>query len=143
MRDDTDEIYRFWINFAVDKTLPSNHEQWIIPFAIQLIPAGLLFIGVFCIKESPRWLFTRDNRAQGIRNLCWLRQLDADHVYIQEEVYQIDCAVEHQRSTVGMGFWQPFKAVFTQKKVLYRFLLGGSLFMWQNATGINAISKFD
>lgn len=133
----------FWINFAVDRTLPSNREQWIIPFAVQLIPAGLLFIGVWFIKESPRWLFMRGKREQAVKNLCWLRQLDADHIYIQEEVYQIESAVEYQRSTVGMGFWQPFKAVFTQKKVLYRFLLGGSLFMWQNATGINAISKFD
>lgn len=133
----------FWINYGVDRTLPSDHEQWIIPFAIQLVPAGLLFIGVFCIKESPRWLFMRGKREQAIKSLCWLRQLDADHIYIQEEVCQIDRAIEYQRSTVGMGFWQPFKAVFTQKKVLYRFLLGGSLFMWQNATGINAISKFD
>ncbi|KAK5956476.1 hypothetical protein OHC33_001961 [Knufia fluminis] len=132
----------FWINYGVDQTMPSTHEQWIIPFAVQLIPAGLLFVGVFCIRESPRWMFMRGKREEGIRNLCWLRQLDVDHVYMQEEVYQIDQAIEHQRSTVGMGFWQPFKAVFTQKKVLYRFLLGGSLFMWQNATGINAINYY-
>jgi len=41
-----------------------------------------------------------------------------------------------------LGFWQPFHAVFTKKKVLYRFLLGGSLFFWQNATGINAINYY-
>jgi len=133
----------FWINYGVDQTLPSNHEQWIIPFAVQLIPAGLLFAGVFFIKESPRWLFSRGKREQAIKNLCWIRQLDAEHIYIQEEVHQIDSAIEYQRSTVGLGFWQPFHAVFTKKKVMYRFLLGGSLFFWQNATGINAISKFD
>lgn len=132
----------FWINYGVDQTLPPTHEQWLIPFAVQLIPAGLLFIGIFVIRESPRWLFTRGKREQAIKNLCWLRNLPEDHIYIQEEVHQIDQAIEYQASTVGLGFWQPFIAVFTKKKVLYRFFLGASLFFWQNATGINAINYY-
>jgi len=132
----------FWINYGVDQTMPSNHQQWIIPFAIQLIPAGLMFVGVWFIKESPRWLFSRGRRELAIKNLCWLRKLPENHIYIQEEVHAIDVALENQRTTMGLGFWQPFKAVFTQKKILYRFLLGGSLFMWQNATGINAINYY-
>lgn len=132
----------FWINYGVDQTMAPSHSQWIIPFAVQLIPAGMLFVGIFFIKESPRWLFSKGKRETAIRNLCWLRQLPEDHVYIQEEVHQIDQALELQRSTVGLGFWEPFKAVFTSKRVTYRFLLGGSLFLWQNATGINAINYY-
>ncbi|KAK5091177.1 hypothetical protein LTR05_001357 [Lithohypha guttulata] len=132
----------FWINYGVDQTMAPSHRQWIIPFAVQLIPAGMLFGGIFLIKESPRWLFMRGRRQEGIRNLCWLRQLEPSDVYIQEEVKYMDDAIEHQKATVGMGFWQPIKSVFTQKKVLYRLLLGGSLFLWQNATGINAINYY-
>lgn len=132
----------FWINYGVSETLPSNHKQWIIPFAVQLIPGGMLFAGIFFVKESPRWLFSRGRREEGIKNLSWIRQLPAEHIYMQEEIAAIDAAIEHQRVTVGLGFWQPFHAVFTNKKVLYRFLLGGSLFMWQNATGINAINYY-
>jgi len=44
----------FWINYGVSTTMPSNHTQWIIPFAIQLPPAGALFIGSLLLKESPR-----------------------------------------------------------------------------------------
>lgn len=54
----------------------------------------------------------------------------------------VDNAIEHQRSTVGLGFWHPFRAVFTNRRTTYRFLLGGSLFMWQNACGINAINYY-
>lgn len=132
----------FWINYGVDQTLPSNREQWLIPFAVQLIPAGLLFGGIFLIRESPRWSFSRGRREESIRNLCWLRNLPEDHIYIQEEIHSMDTALELQRTTVGLGFWQPFKAVFTNKRVAYRFLLGGSLFMWQNGTGINAINYY-
>ena len=119
-----------------------SHEQWLIPFAIQLIPAGLLFIGSFLIKESPRWLFSRGRREQGIRNLCWLRQLPLDHVYMQEELKNIDDALDEQRQTVGLGFLDPFRAVFSNRRVLYRFILGGSLFLFQNGTGINAINYY-
>ena len=132
----------FWINYGVNETMAPSHEQWIIPFAIQIIPAGLLFAGSFVIRESPRWLFSRGRREQGIQNLCWLRNLDEKHVYMQEEIFAIDNAIEYQRSTVGLGFWQPFRAVFTDRKTTYRLLLGCSLFLWQNATGINAINYY-
>lgn len=127
----------FWINYGVNETMPSNRSQWLVPFGVQLIPAGIFLSGIFFIKESPRWLFSRGRRDQAVKNLAWLRNLPADHIYVVEEVQQIEAAHEYQASTVGLGFWQPFIAVFTQKKVLYRFLLGGSLFLWQNATGIN------
>jgi sugar porter (SP) family MFS transporter len=132
----------FWINYGVDQTMAPSHEQWIIPFSIQLIPAGLLFIGAFLIKESPRWLFQRGRREEGIRNLCWLRQLPVDHIYIEEEIANIDDALNKQAASVGLGFWDPFHALVSNKRVLYRFLLGGSLFFWQNTSGINAINYY-
>lgn len=135
-------VVGFWINYGVSEHLKPNHEQWIIPFAVQLIPAGLLFGGIFLTKESPRWLFSVNRREEGIKNLEFIRQLPADHIYMQEEIAAMDAAIEHQANTIGVGFWKPFQAVFTNKKVLYRFLLGGSLFMWQNATGINAINYY-
>lgn len=122
--------------------MPSNREQWIIPFAIQLIPAGLMFAGLFFIKESPRWLMSRGNRATGLKNLCWIRKLPQDDIYMLEEVSSIDAALEEQHSTVGLGFWQPFRALGNDHKVMYRFALGCSLFFWQNTSGINAINYY-
>lgn len=132
----------FWINYAISETMAPSHRQWLIPFAIQLIPAGLLFAGAFLIRESPRWLFTRARREQGIKNLCWLRQLSTDDVYMQEEIMAIDNAIEHQRATIGLGFWRPFAAVINSRQITYRFLLGGSLFLFQNGSGINAVNYY-
>jgi len=53
-------VVGFWINYGVSTTMAESHEQWIIPFAVQLIPAGLMFIGLFFIKESPRCEFLPD-----------------------------------------------------------------------------------
>lgn len=119
-----------------------SHQQWIIPFAIQLIPSGLLFVGSLWIRESPRWLFFHDRRRQAMENLCWIRQLEADDMYIVEEVSAIDTAVEDQRNTVGVGLWQPFKALGERPSMQWRLFLGCMLFFWQNGSGINAINYY-
>lgn len=122
--------------------MPPSHKQWIIPFAVQLIPAGLMLIGGLFIRESPRWLFLRGRREQAIANLCWMRQLPQDDIYIIEEIGAIDQALEELRSTVGIGFWKPFKAVSTNKKIMWRLFLGSMMFFWQNGSGINAINYY-
>lgn len=107
----------FWINYGVSETLPSNHQQWLIPFAVQLIPAGILFAGSFWIKESPRWLMSKNRRAEALRNLCWIRKLSSEDLYIVEEVAFLDAALEEQTAAMGNGFWGPFVAVGRNRKV--------------------------
>ncbi|KAL5337406.1 general substrate transporter [Aspergillus crustosus] len=132
----------FWINYGVEMHMSPTRQQWIIPFAVQIIPAGLLFVGALWIRESPRWLFLKGRRAQAMANLCWVRQLDENDIYITEEVAAIDQALEEQKSTVGVGFWKPFQAVAQRKAIMYRLFIGCMLFFWQNGSGINAINYY-
>ena len=132
----------FWINYGIEQTLPSNHSQWLIPFAVQLIPAGLLLIGAFWIRESPRWLMSKHRREKAIQNLCWIRNLPADDIYIVEEVASLDLVLEEQAAAIGEGFWKPFQAAGRDRKVMWRLFLGCMLFMWQNGSGINAINYY-
>jgi sugar porter (SP) family MFS transporter len=135
-------IYFLRINYGISKTLAPSHSQWLIPFAVQLIPGGLLLFGTIWLRESPRWLIGNGQREKGLKNLCWIRQLPADDIYIVEEVASIDAAIEEQRHALGEGFWKPFIAVGKDRKVQWRFFLGGALFMWQNGSGINAINYY-
>ena len=122
--------------------MEATHEQWIIPFAIQIIPSGMLLLGSTWIRDSPRWLFLHDKRAQAMKNLCWIRQLEATDIYITEEVAAIDAAHESMKSTVGFGFWKPFKAIGQRPNLMWRLFLGCMLFFWQNGSGINAINYY-
>jgi sugar porter (SP) family MFS transporter len=131
----------FWINYGLSLHHASDRSQWVIPFGVQLIPAGLLFAGSLWIPESPRWLFSKGRREQAMRVLCWMRNLEPTDIYIVEEVSYIDEDLERFRKEVGAGFWKPF-ASLRQPRVLWRFFLGGMLFLWQNASGINAVNYY-
>jgi sugar porter (SP) family MFS transporter len=85
---------------------------------------------------------TKGRRELAIKNLAWIRNLDASDVYMREEIYAIDSNIERQNAAGGLGFWQPFKILATNRAIQYRFFLGGSLFFWQNTSGINAINYY-
>ncbi|KAK4201750.1 putative quinate permease [Triangularia verruculosa] len=131
----------FWINYGVNTTMAPSHRQWLIPFAVQLIPAGMLLIGAFWLKESPRWLFANGKKEEAMKVLCWLRNLEPTDTYIVEEVSYIQADLERFEREVGKGFWKPFLAL-KQKKVQWRFFIGGILFLFQNGSGINAINYY-
>ena len=60
---------------------------------------------------------TKGKREQAIKNLCWIRSLPEDDIYIQEEVYAIDQNIEGQMAAGGLGFWQPFKLLASSRKI--------------------------
>ncbi|KAK6203084.1 uncharacterized protein RJT21DRAFT_83882 [Scheffersomyces amazonensis] len=134
----------FWISFGVEQHIPStSRKQWLIPFAIQLIPSGLFLLGSCIMKESPRWLFQVNRHEAAIRNLVWLRKLPENNEYIVYEVNQIKESIEYQRVKVGLGLWDPFKQVFVHDtKLLGRLLLSCSLFLFQNFLGIQSINYY-
>ncbi|UPL02715.1 hypothetical protein LCI18_013649 [Fusarium solani-melongenae] len=114
----------FWINYAVSRTLALSYKQWLIPFAVQLIPASILILGALVSDESPRWLIANGKREKGLRVLSKLRNLPLDHPYMEEEIAQIDLKVARKRN------------------IQWRMFLAGSLFFWQNGSGINAINYY-
>ncbi|KAJ7114098.1 general substrate transporter [Mycena epipterygia] len=135
-------VIGFWINYGVTQHIPPSHKQWFIAFAVQLIPGGLLFFGSLFLVESPRWLVSRDRNAAALTNLAKLRNLPEDAPYVVEEYAEIEAAIAHERGLAGAGFLGPMKTVFASRTLMYRVLLGSSLFVWQNGTGINAINYY-
>ncbi|KAK9451025.1 general substrate transporter [Limtongia smithiae] len=135
-------VVGYWINYGVSTTMATSRSQWLIPFAVQLVPSGVFFIGLFFIPESPRWLYSEHKDAKARSNLAFLRNLPVDHEYIKYEVNNIERSLEEHEAKIGRGFWAPFKYVFTSKQVMYRLLLSTSLFPMQNGSGINAVTYY-
>ncbi|KAF9022137.1 general substrate transporter [Hymenopellis radicata] len=123
----------FWINYGVTQHIGPSHKQWLIAFAVQLVPGGMLAIGSFFITESPRFLVTRDRLEDALKNLSFLRHLPADAPYVVREFCEIEHAVAHERSLVGAGFFGPMKTSNSQlgrRWLLMLGSIGGALSMF-------------
>ncbi|GMK57702.1 hypothetical protein CspeluHIS016_0405360 [Cutaneotrichosporon spelunceum] len=135
-------VVGFWIGYGVNQHIPYGNAQWHIPFAVQLIPGGMLALGSLTLKESPRWLATRDRFETALANLASIRNLPVDHAYVQEEMYEIKSGIEYDEERAGKGILGPLKTLFGNRAYLKRLGLCVALFAGQNVTGINAINYY-
>lgn len=136
-------IVGYWINYGVLQNMESSRKQWLIPFAIQLIPSGLFFIGCFLIPESPRFLVQKGKIEEARTSLSTLRALPLDHPYSIFEMDTIVKDIEDRKLKLpGDGFFAPIRKIILSKKLLIRLVLSTSLFLMQNGFGINAITYY-
>ncbi|KAL0930050.1 quinate permease [Colletotrichum truncatum] len=131
----------FWINYAADRTIDvRSRAQWIVPLALQILPAALLFVGIIFCPESPRWLARGGDFEAAKKVLVYVRGIPPDHPYLQNEMAEIRRQVE-ERSVVG----------FSKKEQLRKLLapgtrnrvgVGAFLMFLQSFTGVNIMVYF-
>ncbi|ORY70303.1 quinate permease [Pseudomassariella vexata] len=63
----------YWIDYAVAKHVGPVTRQWQIPIGLQLVPGGLLGLGMLLTKESTRWLAKKGKIEQARESLIWVR----------------------------------------------------------------------
>ncbi|KAL4819770.1 general substrate transporter [Aspergillus spinulosporus] len=63
----------YWIDYAVEKHVASSDRQWQIPIGLQLVPAGILGLGMLFLKESVRWLASVGRHEEALQSLIWVR----------------------------------------------------------------------
>lgn len=136
-------IVGYWINYGVLQNMEPSRQQWLIPFAIQLIPSGFFFIGTCLIPESPRFLAHKGKIEEARLSLSMLRTLPLDHPYSIYEMNNIIRDVEERKLKLpGGGFFAPLVKILLSKKLIIRLILSTSLFPMQNGSGINAITYY-
>lgn len=121
---------------------------WRIPMGVQLIPAGLLALGIPFLRESPTWLLKHDHEEKAYKVLSYYRNLPPDHVYIAQDVAYVQSQVEGERALTGgvrPTFGSFIKAALREccmKGMRNRFLLVFIMFMWQGWSGAAAINYY-
>ncbi|KAJ5827644.1 Major facilitator superfamily domain general substrate transporter [Penicillium robsamsonii] len=135
---------------AFDASLSNGHTclgqktiAWRLPLAIQIIPAWILFFGMFYFPFSPRWLMMKHREEEALASLSRLRRLPVTDSHVRAEFLEIKAAVmfdeETEREAVGAGgALAPWKALFVPN-MLKRLFLGCGTMICQQFTGINAV----
>jgi sugar porter (SP) family MFS transporter len=116
-----------------------------IPIAIQFPWALILGGGLMFLPDSPRYFVKRGQIQKAINALGRVRGQPEDSVYVQSEIAEIVANEEYERAlipdTTWFGSWANcFKgSLWESKSNLRRTILGTSLQMMQQWTGVNFI----
>ncbi|KAF9639597.1 hypothetical protein BFW01_g11403 [Lasiodiplodia theobromae] len=134
----------FWINYGSLQHL-HGHAQYILPLALQALPALILFVGMLLANESPRYL-AQTSPTRALRVLAQLRGLPADHPYVQHELSSIAAQLEEERALAAAGggatVFALLKEAVAVKSYRRRSVLCVTLMMWSNLTGTNAMTYY-
>ena len=111
--------------------------SWRLPLGLQLIPAWILFFGMFFLPFSPRWLMMKHRDDECIASLSKLRRLSPEDPLLRAEYLEIKAAVlfdeetEAEYSTQKLGAW---RLLFTPS-MFKRLNIGCWIMIFQQFTG--------
>lgn len=126
----------------------SDTGSYRIPVAIQMLWAIILATGLFFLPESPRYFVKRGKIDRAAQVLGRLRGQPRDSEFVQTELAEIIANHEYELTQIPQGsYFASWANCFTgslweQKSNLRRTILGTSLQMMQQWTGINFIFYF-
>ncbi|KAL3471758.1 general substrate transporter [Aspergillus californicus] len=128
----------YWLCYGVERNFPSSTKQWRLPIGFQLVPSGIMFVGLLFLKESPRWLMKQGRHSEAIASLAWTRHADSESEEVLQEIAEIRASIEEElRSTEGV----------TWKEILLpgnrlRFVNAFIMMFWQQFSGTNSIGYY-
>ncbi|KAI6045230.1 general substrate transporter [Pisolithus marmoratus] len=109
-----------------------------IPWGLQMIPAIILGIGMMWFPESPRWLMDHDQEREALQILADLHGGgNVDDKLVVLEFEEIRQQVDFERQEGAKSYADLFKP-----GVLRRVILGCSLQMWSQLSGMNVMMYY-
>ena len=118
---------------------PDNQNQgsaaFRIPWGIQIIPAAILFAGMFFFPKTPRWLASKDRWEEAIKVLGNLHgNGDINHPKVLAEYQEIEETLRGEREQANSGY-----TILTRPRIARRVILGMSIQMWSQLSGMNVM----
>ncbi|KAJ4366604.1 hypothetical protein N0V95_000105 [Ascochyta clinopodiicola] len=133
----------FWVNYGSLLHMSGSSTVYIVPLALQALPAVLLVVCMALNKESPRFLAKQDRWEEATSVLARVRNLPASHEYVAAELKDIADQLEHERMLIaGASVKDLLKEMFSIPGNRKRALLSIGLMICQQMTGTNAINYY-
>lgn len=121
---------------------PNNPSQstsaFRIPWGIQIIPAVILFFGMFFLPRSPRWLASKDRWEEAVQVMAALHGGgDVNHPKVLAEYQEIEETLRFEREEAISSYRQ-----LVEPRMLKRVILGMSIQMWSQLCGMNVMMYY-
>lgn len=103
---------------------------------LQILSAGILLLGTFTLPESVRWLLTQNRTDEAWKSITWIRGDDGERTVAEYNETQLGLKAETaaKDNFSIRELWQPANRL--------RFIIGPTLFVFQNTTGSSALAVF-
>jgi MFS family permease len=123
---------------------PNIAFQWRFPLAIQALWPGILFVGMFFLPYSPRWLL-----AQGREEEAWLttkrlhaNKKDPEDTYAMAEFRQMKEQINFEREHDSVGFLAQARLAFSRRSFRKRLALGFLVQAGNQFTGALVVNNY-
>ncbi|KAG2221998.1 hypothetical protein INT45_006698 [Circinella minor] len=126
----------FWVAYGTSHI--STELSWRLSIGLQIIPPILLFIGLFALPESPRWLIYRERTTEALTILKSLRNTTTGDYLVEMEYASIKQDVSFDEKFPSK---QSYKALLEKgiENNRRRTILGIGMHMLTQLTGINVL----
>jgi MFS family permease len=130
--------FAYWLDYGVSLRIAPSTKQWRVPVAIQLIPGGFMLIGLFFLKESPRWLVKEGRYDEATASLAYMRNEEITDPDIVKEIAEIRAAIEEELAVTEGVQWK--ECLTPGNRV--RFITAFCIMFWQQFSGTNSIGYY-
>jgi len=128
----------YWIDYGVGKDISTSEaKQWQIPIGIQILPAALLGLGMFTLKESVRWLTLKGRHAEAWESLQWIRADSGPSAQLEMDEIRLGVETELREKE---GF--QLRELYTKPDNLKRTVTAAVVFIAQQSTGATAFATY-
>ena len=111
---------------------------WQIIFLCSAVPGLILFLGAFGLKESPRWLYKNNRKAEALASLAANNGNEKAKI-ILDEMIAADKAAEEEKAAVAAASQGD---MLFQRKYVYPFCLAVVILACNQTTGINSVLNY-
>lgn len=134
------------VDYATEKRTDSGAYR--IPIGIQMLWALILGTGLFLLPESPRFFIRKGRKDRARQVLARIRDQPEDSEFVENELNEIEANYQYEQSLMPPGgyfqsWFNCFRGnIFHPNSNLRRTVLGTSLQMMQQWTGVNFVFYF-
>jgi len=119
----------YFANYLKLDNVTGGH--WRLMLGVLVVPSTLMFLAMFFLPESPRWLFLKNFKTKGKEVLLKIRNSESE---VDEEIAEIEASFEVKQNGL--------KLLTSNKNFRKVIFLGIGLQVIQQLTGINVIMYY-